>query len=312
MKLISYIFITPFLYFLSIQPFWVLHRLSDFLYLILRWVFPYRKKVILKNLQIAFPEKSSQERLELCHQFYRHFCDIIIESIKSFTISEKEIRKRHKLINPELVANLINEGKNVAIVGNHYNNWEYFLYSLNHLIPQNNPDVLVIYSKLKNPYFNKMIFRARSRMGSLLIRKNNVYRILIKHPNPYVICFAADQKPVSEHSAYWMNFMGADTPVFFGVEFLAKGLDLPVIFVRVKKVKRSQYEVYFEPIAERPKETPYGYITEAHMLKLAEDLHQLPQYWLWSHDRWKKKKPENFEKIAAEHKLKYDKNSNAN
>lgn len=292
------------LYSLSYLPFWILHRLSDFIYVMLRYVVKYRKKVIISNLKRCFPEKSAQEIEQICNAFYRHFADIVIESIKGFTISADEIKKRHRLVNPELVEQYVKQGKNIIIVGNHYNNWEYFLFSLNMVMEVNNPALLVIYQRLSNPHMDKMIYNSRSRMGSQLIGKRESFRVVSKFEKPFMICFAADQTPKDPRKSYWMDFMGQDTAVFFGPERMAQKLDLPVIFVRVKKVKRSYYEVTFELITDKPVDTSYGEITEAHMRKLEEDLKKQPEYWLWSHKRWKSTRPEDYDQIRAQYSKK--------
>lgn len=310
MNYLVFLFSKALLYSLSYLPFWVLHRLSGFIYVMLRYVIRYRKKVILSNLNRCFPDKSRQEITRICNAFYRHFADIIIESLKGFTISADEIRKRHRLVNPELVGKYVEQGKNVLLVGNHYNNWEFFAFSLNMIMENNNPVVLGIYSKLANPFMNKMVCDSRARMGSQLVWKKEAFKIVDEFQKPFFVCFAADQNPKDPLKAYWMKFLGQDTAVFYGVERMAKKFDLPVIYARVSKVKRSHYEITFELITEQPVGTPYGEITEAHMRKLEEDLKKQPEYWLWSHKRWKGDRPENYDQIRANYAAMKDGDAN--
>lgn len=287
MNYVIYIITKSLLYSLSILPFWVLHRISDFLYLLMRFVIRYRKKVIDQNLALCFPEKSERERDLIRNQFYKHLCDLIIESVKGFTISEKEVFKRHKFTNPEVVRKYAEQGHNIIIVGNHYCNWEFFLFSLAQLQKHRLPRILAIYSKLKNPFMDKMIYNSRSRTGTVLVSKKDTFSFIHNYPDQYMLCFAADQGPRNFRKVYWMEFMGLQTAVFFGPEKIAKKYSMPAFYVRIKKVKRSYYEITLEELCTDPANSPHGEISETHMRKLEEDIKERPQYWLWSHKRWK-------------------------
>lgn len=296
MDYLIYLILKSLIYVGSILPFWVLHRISDFLFFNVYYIFDYRKKVVWRNLKNSFPEKSDEELKAIQKAFYRHFCDIMIESLKAFSISEKEIKKRHKLINPEIVHKYIEEGKNLSIMAPHYNNWEWLINSLNFIKEPGNPKVLVMYAVLKNPYMEKLIKKSRTRMGTIMFPKAETLRQVAKYKNEqHLLCFAADQAPLNTYNSYWMEFLNQETGVFFGPEKISQSKNYIPVYLHVKKIKRSTYEIELEVITETPKETPYGYITEKFMGLVEEDIRKEPAYWLWTHKRWKRAKPADFE-----------------
>lgn len=106
-------------------PFGLLYLLSDVLYFLLYYVTGYRKKVVFKNLQNAFPEKTEAERLSIAKQFYRNLTDIVVETIKLAAISPEELHKRVKILNPEVISAATNQGKIALALGGHQCNWEW-------------------------------------------------------------------------------------------------------------------------------------------------------------------------------------------
>ena len=150
-KISYYIFLIP----ISLLPYRLLYLLSDILYLLLYHVLGYRKKVVFTNLRNSFPNKNEQELKTIMSDFYRHFCDIVLESIKGFTISEKQLRKRLIIKNPEFSNYFADKGQSIIFVGGHYNNWEicaqgFSMYS--------NHKCIGIYKPLSNKFLNQKIF----------------------------------------------------------------------------------------------------------------------------------------------------------
>lgn len=296
MDYIIYLILKTLIYAGSILPFWLLHGLSRILYFAIYYIFDYRKKVVRSNLKKCFPTKPKSELKSIEKEFYKHFCDLMVESLKSFTISEKEIKKRHKFLNPEVAQQFIDKGYNISIMGPHYNNWEWLIYSLNFIKEPKNPKVLVMYAVLKNPYMEKLIKKSRSRMNTIMFPKADTPRKIVEYQNEqHFLCFAADQAPLNTYNSYWMEFMGQETGVFYGAEKISKSRNYIPIYVHVRKTGRSYYEIEMEVIAEKPQETEYGYITEKFMKLLEQDIHEAPAYWLWTHKRWKRAKPADFE-----------------
>lgn len=285
------------MYLLSIIPFWVYHIIAWFLSKLFYYTGLYRGKVVKANLLKAFPHKSEKERKEIAKKFYLHIADLLIESLKAFSFSEKDIQKRYRFIFNEDVQRLCNEKRNLAVILHHYNNWEWAALGIKFLTPKNNPKMLIMYKKLTSEVAERIIKESRSRFSGIhLFPKENVMKEVIAHKDThYGLGFAADQAPSNGYNSYWMQFLGIETGVFFGVEKFSQKNDLAVVYCHVKKTKRSHYEIHMEIITEKPNETEIGFITEKHMRLLEADIIEQPQYWLWTHKRWKRSKPADFE-----------------
>ena len=282
-KILYYIFVLP----VSLLPYPILYLVSDFLFLIIYRIIGYRKKVVLTNLSNSFPEKSYLELQEIMTAFYRHFCDIIMESIKSFTISEKQLRKRLIIKNPDFSNTFAKKGKSIIFVGGHYNNWEicaqaFSMYS--------NHKCIGIYKPLKNPFFNDKINSSRSKYGLSLVSMKQTKKWFNEDSVPKAIVFGSDQNPSNPKRAHWLKFLNQDTAVLFGAEKYAKDYNWPVVFVSISKVKRGYYEVEYSLITENPRDEDHGRITEDFTKRLEQDIINKPQYWLWTHKRWKHKR----------------------
>ena len=290
MQAVIYYISLPFIYLISILPFWLLYLFSDFLYLVIYHIFGYRKKVVLTNLSNSFPEKSESEINEICKKFYSFFCDWILEMIKSITISKKEAIKRSHFNDTSLLKKYYSENKKIILVMGHFGNFElgdaeiayntdYQLYS--------------VYKILSNKYFDALIKKKRLRFGSKVIAMKDVFKTMIslKASNEInATLFIADQTP-SPQNAYWTTFLNQETPVFWGTEIIANKLNYPVIYVSVNRVKRGYYELSLDLICENPKDTKKGEISEMHTKRLEKDIIRQPEIWLWSHKRWKHSKP---------------------
>ena len=286
-KIGFFFFIKP----LSYLPFPILYVLSDFFYLIIYYGIKYRRKVVFSNLKNSFPEKTDQEIIAIAKGFYSHFCDLIIEAIKMFSISEKELKERCKVMNPELIVTYAKEGKSLIIPTGHYNNWEMAATTVNLQILH---QPIVIYAPLRNKFFDNLIRSTRTKFGLELLSKKEVKTGLKIAPNRLrAIIFAADQSPVLARAAYWTTFLNQETGVMIGSAKYAKQYGYPVVFGKVAKVKRGYYEITFIPLVNHPKNYSYGEITEKHTRLLEAIIIENPQYWLWSHKRWKRKKPLN-------------------
>jgi len=282
-KFFYYLLILP----LSLLPYPLLYLLSDIIFLIMYRVIGYRKKVVFTNLRNSFPNKSKQELKKIMSDFYRHLCDIIMESVKGFTISEKQLRKRLIIKNPEFSNYFADRGQSIIFVGGHYNNWEicaqaFAMYS--------NHKCIGIYKPLSNAFINDKIYTSRSKYGMHLISMKQTKKSFEEGAQAKAIVFGSDQNPANPKRAHWVQFLNQDTGVLFGVERYAKEYDWPVVFVSISKVKRGHYEVEYSLITDSPTEQPHGKITEDFTKRLEQDIINQPQYWLWSHKRWKHKR----------------------
>ncbi len=284
-RLIYYLLILP----VSILPYSILYLFSDFVFLIMFHLIGYRKKVVFTNIKKSFPRKTEKEQKKIMQKFYRHFCDLIFESIKGFTISEKQLKTRLKVRNPDVLNRFYNEGKDVILVGGHYNNWEISAAGIG-LTCRHIP--IGIYKPLSNRYFEEKMKTSRQRYRLVLCPMEKTKEFFEKDfEKPKVTIFAIDQTPSNIQKCHWMTFLNQDTPVFYGAEKYARKLNRPVVFGTIHKVKRGFYELEYETLCKTPQDTKHGEITEMNTKKLEKDILDKPQFWLWTHRRWKYKRP---------------------
>ena len=286
MQFLVYIIVYPFLWLISILPFRLLYAFSDVICFFLYTVFGYRKKVVRDNLKLVFPEKSEVEIKNIMRTFYHHFCDMMVEAIKSLTISEKAMRKRFTFANIEVIKTIEQQDRSIALLCAHYGSWEWIFVLQTYVNSRGN----AVYKRLKNKYFDRLVKRIRAKYNSYLVTTKDIIPELTelkKQGINSITGFVGDQSPKPDKAYHWTEFMGIKVPVYTGAEMLAKRLDMAVVFFRVKRLKRGFYETTFELITMNPKEYPNYHITD-HYLKLVEkQIYEAPEYYLWTHKRWK-------------------------
>lgn len=283
-NLLFYLVLKP----LSFLPLGLLFLFSDIIFVLTYYIVKYRRKVVKENLTKSFPNKSESELKIIERNFYHHFTDFIFESIKSISISEKDVINRTALKNQDLLDKYYKQGKNVLVVCGHYNNWEFYALSLPKRLKHT---TYSLYQPLKNKFFDKMLLNSRSRNGMKLIQTNDVISFFREENiNPKLMVIVNDQSPTNKNKAYWNTFLNQSTGWNVGPEKLAKKFDYVVLFGHSKKVKRGSYEVEFSLITETPKSTPDDFITHKYSTILEEVIQKKPGFWLWSHKRWKHKK----------------------
>lgn len=284
--LLYYLVMVP----VSLLPSAVIRLLSDFFYILLYHLFGYRKKIVLQNIQNSFPNLSPKEHLQITKKFFRHLCDTVFDTIISFSASKKRLLSHISCKNPELINSYYEKGQSVVLAIGHYNSWEFFLAGLNALIRS---QVVIIYMPLTNRFMNKKMTDAREAFGTRMISKEQVKDFFNEsQTTPTATVFAIDQWPGNAKKAYWMNFLNQETAVAYGIEKYAKEYDLPVLYARINKEKRGYYSIEFKEICTSSKQTTYGQITEEVTRALEKDIVSKPEFWLWSHRRWKKKRSE--------------------
>lgn len=279
--LLYYLIMLP----LSVLPFGVLHGLSSFLYFVLYYLVGYRKEVVRENIRRSFPEKTVEEQKLIAKKSYKHLCDVFVESLKIFTISKSNLAKHITCKNPEVLNRYFEQKKNVIIAVGHYNSWEFMLTGFDTFIKHK---AVIIYQPLRNTFFDKKLRDARSEKGTLMIPAQKI-KEFFRTPStePYATLFAIDQSPPNPEKSYWMNFLHQDTPVLFGTEKYAKDFNQPVVYARLNKIKRGFYQLEFVDVVTDPSVTAYGEITEKVTRLLENDIISKPEFWLWSHKRWK-------------------------
>lgn len=275
---------------LSYLPFGILYAISDLLYFLIYHVIKYRKKVVRENLKLVFQDKSEREIRKIERGFYRHLCDLIVESVKLFSISAEELTNRFKTVNPELTAKFYQQGKSLIGVTGHYNSWEMLALSLN---LHHQHQALGIYKKIKNPVFNNALIKSRSKFGLILADIKRAGEMFEKNKENLTITgFVADQWPSNIRKCYWTTFLGRETAVSYGAEYYARKYNMGVVFANIRKVKRGFYETEYVVIADDVSKFAPGEITQAHTIALEKLIYEDPRYWIWSHRRWKRARPD--------------------
>ena len=273
---------------LSHLPLSFLYILSDFLYLIVRYVVKYREKVIDTNLSHAFPEKLPAERKKIKNEFYRNFTDSLAETIKLLTMSEKEVSERAKIENSDIILNKIENGEVVIGVTAHFFNWEAHLLSIMAPLTER---CEVVYLKVNNPFFERFMQCLRGRFGGKLVERSKFQRHFLRERNtPRLIVLAADQRPQKSEHRYWVSFMNREAAFFEGAEKLAKKFNLTVVYSHVSKPKRGHYVFTYEILEQPPFAGIAHSITDRFVQLTEKNIRQEPSLYLWSHDRWKTQK----------------------
>ena len=286
MSFIAFIIIYPILFLISILPFRLLYFFSDFVYFLIYYIIGYRKKVVRANIALALPHLSEKERLIIEKKSYQHLCDMFLEMIKTMSISGKEIEERFVFSNLEIIKELEKKDKSIAIMCAHYASYEWVI-SMNERVSYQG---FAIYKKVNNPYFDKLVKKIRSRFKAYLITTKETRSVIEQNEskgNHAIYGFASDQSPQVKPQTYWSKFMGIEVPVYIGAEVLSKKYDMNVVFLKVKKVKRGFYQADIELISDNVNSIPDYQITETFLRKVEEQIHEAPEFYLWTHKRWK-------------------------
>jgi Kdo2-lipid IVA lauroyltransferase/acyltransferase len=285
--MIGYLFFRLFTALFSILPFGAVYKVSDFLAWVLYKVVKYRRKVVEQQLQMCFPEKSSQELQVIAKRSYKNLSDIIVESIKCFSMSKEVLMDRYRFVNPEVATKYTDRGQCVIQVAAHYGNWEWGVIS--YALWFRSPS-MGFYKPLSNKYTDKYAEGKRGRFGFILVSIANTAKAFEQYKNdPATFVFVSDQSTSSD-KAHWVTFFGQDTACPPGVDKYSRLLHCPVMFVDIQRVGRGYYEVTLEELTDGKENLPEGVLTERYMQKLETILRAKPEDWLWSHKRWKKKR----------------------
>ncbi len=279
------------IFLIGIMPFRVLYLFSDFFSFLLHRVFRYRLDVIKENLAKAYPFLSNAEKCSLIKQIYRNISDVFIEGVKAFFMSHKQVVKRHRVLNPEIIEPYLNSGQSVLGLTGHIANWEWGSLSASGQI---NAQVVAFYKKLSNPIIDGFVRASRRKFGTKLASiENTLAGFEANIDNRTVFVMAADQNTVKKSLdyAYWIDFFGWNTPFLHGPEKYSKLFNLPIFYIDIRRVKRGLYEVEITKLVENPSEMAVGEITRIYAMKLEEVIRRKPEDWLWSHRRWRFAKP---------------------
>lgn len=283
------ILLLPLFYLLSILPFAIIYKISDFFFFLVYRILRYRRKVVKLNIYNSFPEKTIAEKKILEKKYYAYLCDLILETFKTLTISKKRMLK-HCEMDPsakELFDKLYKNKESVILVLGHHGNWEWAGNTLGILCEL---PLYIIYHPISNKFYNDLMIKMRSRFGNKLIAMKETFRKMSENKGTSsMTAFVADQSPVPE-SAYWLRFLNQDTPVFGGVEKMARKLKQKVVYLEIFKKTRGYYTISANIIEDYSTSLEFGGVTQTHIQCLEKSITRQPETWLWSHRRWKHKK----------------------
>jgi KDO2-lipid IV(A) lauroyltransferase len=275
--------------FFSRMPFWLLYALSDGLAWLLYAVVRYRRKVVAENIRHAFPNQTAAWHRKTIRKFYTSFTDVWLESLKSLTLSEAQMRQRVQIENPELLAGYQQQGLSTIGLAGHMVNWEW-LFLRGGMEMKN---VWGVYLRVENPFFDKLMLQIRSHYGNRLIEKANLLRELVRTRGQMRnVAMVADQAPQKGVNYYWQSFMNRPAPFFTSAEKLVQKEELPLYFVGIMRTGRGRYKLWFEELGFPPyAPMPEGTLTSRYIEALERAITQQPENYLWSHKRWKHKLP---------------------
>ncbi len=271
-------------------PFWLIYFISDCFYPVVYYIVGYRKNVVFENLRFAFPKKTDVEIKIIAKKFYRHFCDLTLESIKLSGMSDSDFRERMKIKNIELAEQYFEKGKSIIALTMHYNNWEWGVF----MSEYTRLKILAVYKPLHNVVFDQFMNETRSRFGTELVKDSQILRRIISAKNekhPVCTWLAGDQTPSGSHK-FWFSFLNREAMFYPGPAFISKRFNQPVIFMKIEKTGRGRYLTSIEVLCENPTEVEDAEIIRRYIHKMEEVIREKPEYYLWSHKRWKHKRPD--------------------
>ena len=289
MQFLGFLFLRILILLFWLIPFRVLYIHSDIIFFIYYHVLGYRKKVVWQNLKNSFSDKSDQELKNIAKAFYKNLSDITVEGIKGLSMSKKSLLKRYKVLNPEIADQIYEQNNSVITISSHYTNWEWGVLCLSLQFKHKS---VGLYKPMSNKYIDEYMRKTRTSWGMNLISIHETAKYFEKNNSePSMYIMVADQSPANYQKAYWIDFLNQETACLHGPENYAKKYNLPVIYGHIERVKRGYYEVALSNVEMNPKEKRAGEITQAYMKILENIILEKPENWLWSHKRWKKKKP---------------------
>lgn len=265
-----------------------MYLLSDILYFVVYYLVGYRRRVVRDNLEKCFPSKETKELRRIERRYYHYLCDLLMEGVYNvFFATPPYLRRHYRLVNRQLVDRYYEQGRSVILASAHYGNWEYMVSSLNMQLLHHG---IGVGKPLDDKATAAYITRRRTRYGTQVVDQTDVREHVAffdAHRVPCALMMLGDQSPSNPHRSYWTTFLGRDTAFLYGTEYFARKYNYPVIYYTVRRVRRGYYEVEFSLLCEKPLEVPQYTVVERYVRRLEQEIMARPEYWLWSHRRWK-------------------------
>ena len=275
------------------MPLRVHYRIADgVLFPLIYYVARYRRKIVKKNLLNAFPEKTEKERQQIARAFYHQLCNTFVETIYGYRCSSEKMRQRVQIVGMDTVNQQVAAHGGVIFMLAHYGNWEWLASVQDWLEP--GVTELNVYRQQKNKTIDRLMLAIRAQRGGALVEKKQILRELIRYraeKKPVTVGLICDQKPRPEVTRTWMTFLHQETGFLDGGEMLAKKFGYPVFYPHITRADRGYYHIELKTLSLDPAKTKEGEITEAYARALENNIIEQPELWLWTHNRFKWKKP---------------------
>jgi KDO2-lipid IV(A) lauroyltransferase len=279
-----YYFVYGLLYLISLLPMRILYFISDGIYGLLYYIIGYRRKVVMSNLLIAFPEKTEAERIVIAKQFYHNFIDSFIEVIKLISAGDAFLQKRFT-VDMDVLDELYKSGKSCQLHLGHTFNWEWGQLVLSTRTPYK---LMVVYMPISNGVLEKLFYKLRTRTGNVFLPATNMRNAILPHlETQYLLGLVGDQNPGKPQSAYWLNFFERPAPFVCGPEKGACTNQLPVVFAHMEKPRRGHYHAVLQLATQDASQLAPGELTVQYVRYMEEAIRRNPDMWLWSHRRWR-------------------------
>lgn len=252
-------------------------------------VFRYRRDIIDASLARAFPQLDARARAAICRRHHHGFAQVFVEILKSGALTPDEIARRVRFVNLPLLQECLAAGRPVLVVAAHQCNWEWLMHAM---ASQAGYPVDAAYKPLKNKWANEEMLTLRTRFGAHLVPAKELLPDIIRRRRIVrVIAVIADQEPRSSEKRHWTRFLNRDTAFYMGAEEIARTTGYAALFVAMRRLGRGHYEVEFMPLSGAGERLEAGEFTERYARLTEAQIHAAPPDWLWSHKRWKLKKP---------------------
>ena len=266
-------------------PLGILYLFADLITPVLYHLIKYRRKVVRTNLTASFPDKSLKEIKKIEKEFYRYLGDQIVETLKTLHISDKELKKRVKVINYEAVNNALGNQRNAVLLMGHYCNWEWAQEITRYFLPQS--FMASIYHPLNDKFWNDVFIKLRSRWNAHIVPMKSAPRVLLNKQNmPWVCGFIADAYTWHKNENNWVEFLNHKTWFIYGSEEIGTKVGADFFYLEMKRLKRGRYEIIFHSLKPEDSSLPFPYSREF-WKEFEKTILKAPAYWLWSHKRWK-------------------------
>ena len=298
-KLLYYLFVYP----ISKLPLGIIYLVFYLFYLVIFYIIPYRKKVVYTNISNAFPNKTKKEHQQITKKFYKYFSRLLAESVRNLNISKQNLSKRIRVKNPEVMNDLYAQNKHVILTSAHYNNWEFLITAQNFLFKH---QAIGIGMPMTNKFWDKKINTQRERFGMIVVHAKNYKEKLKAYSHtPTATLVLGDQNPGNQNNSFWTTFLNQNTAFFFGAEIMANQMNAAVVYASIVQKKHGYYDIELKLITDQPKSEDYGFITQSYVNQLESDIKTHPEFWLWSHKRWKMGVPKNLTELKQAHRKRF-------